>query len=199
MAVNQSRYSRPWLAAEILCSWRWLGGSIFNSFLPSFLSYGKKGDYGFSDSVLTILIDGALIHGAKSGLNLLWRATVDELEAVEEPFLRALLSILSTFFQDTVWGKEKAASLFRLFIEKLYIGAIANSNCLSILPSVMNTLVSPLCIGFEDCMNDRHDPPGQSEFHNATVDWLKKTVSFPPLNAWKTGEGNSRFFHVYCT
>ncbi|KAL8531325.1 hypothetical protein ACS0TY_008085 [Phlomoides rotata] len=188
VAVNQSHCSRPWLAAEILCTWRWIGGDIFNSFLPSFLSYVKKGDYGFSDSILTILIDGALIHGAKSGLNLLWRATVDELEAVEEPFLRALSSILSTFFQDNVWGKEKAVSLFKLFLEKLYIGDIANSNCLRIIPSVMNILVAPLCIGFGDCLNDQCDPHGQSEFHNATVDWLKRTVTFPPLNAWKTGE-----------
>lgn len=151
----------------------------------------KKGDYGFSDSILTILIDGALVHGTKSGLNLLWCATVDELEAVEEPFLRSLSSILSTFFQDNVWGKEKAASLFKLFLQKLYIGDIPNSNCLRILPSVMNILVAPLCIGFEDCMNDQRDPHGQSEFLNATVDWLKRTVSFPPLNAWKTGEGSS--------
>lgn len=199
LAINQSHYSRPWLAAEILCTWKWLGGSIFHSFLPSFLRYVKNGDYGFSDSILTILLDGALVHGAGSGLTLLWRASVDELEAVEEPFLRALASLLSTFFQDNVWGNGKAISLFELLLERLYIGDTANSNCLRILPSVMNVLVGPLSTGFEDCMNDRRDPYSQSEFHNVTEDWLKRTVSFPPLNAWQTGEGSSHFVDVSCT
>ncbi|KAH6766101.1 hypothetical protein C2S52_017084 [Perilla frutescens var. hirtella] len=188
MVINQSHYSRPWLAAEILCTSKWLGGSIFHSFLPSFLSYVKKGDYGFSDSILTILLDGALVHGAGSGLNLLWHASVDELEAVEEPFLRALASLLSTFFQENVWGNQKALSLFKLLLEKLYVGDTVNSNCLKILPSVVNILVGPLGSGYEDSTNDQHDLYRQSEFHNVTVDWLKKAVSFPPLNTWKTGE-----------
>ncbi|KAH6784351.1 hypothetical protein C2S52_009310 [Perilla frutescens var. hirtella] len=189
MAINQSHYSRPWLAAEILCTSKWLGGNIFHSFLPSFLSYVKKGDYGFSDSILTILLDGALVHGAGSGLNLLWYASVDELEAVEEPFLRALASLLSTFFQENVWGNQKALSLFKLLLEKLYVGDTVNSNCLKILPSVVNILVGPLGSGYEDSANDQHDLYRQSEFHNVTVDWLKKAVSFPPLNTWKIIHG----------
>lgn len=184
LAINQSSYSRPWLAAEILCTWKWLGGSIFNSFIPSFLSFLKNRDHGFSDSILTILLDGALVHGAGSGLNLLWHASVDDLEVVEEPFLRALTSLLSTLFQENVWGNEKAVSLFKLLLEKLYIGDAINSNCLQILPSIVNILVGPLVTGYEDSTKDL------SEFHNVTVDWLKKTVSFPPLNTWHTGEGS---------
>ncbi|KAI3450267.1 hypothetical protein Pfo_006932 [Paulownia fortunei] len=188
LAINQSHYSRPWLAAEILCTWKWLGGSVLHSFLPSFLGYVKNGDYGFADSILNILLDGALVCESVSGLNLLWRASVDELEAVEEPFLRALVSLLSTFFQDNVWGNEKAVSLFKLLLDKLYIGDIANLNCLSILPSIMNVLVRPLSTGFEDCTNDQCDPYSPTELHNVTVDWVKRTVSFPPLNAWQAGE-----------
>lgn len=190
LAINQLHYSRPWLAAEILCTWKWLGGSIFGSFLPSFISYMKSRDYNFSDSILMILLDGALVHGAGSGLNLLWHASVDELEAVEEPFLRALASLLSTFFQENVWGNEKAASLFKLLLEKLYIGDTVNSNCLKILPSVVNILIGPLVTGYGDSTNDQHDSYRLSEFHNATVDWLKKTISFPPLYTWHTGEGS---------
>ncbi|KAH6771354.1 hypothetical protein C2S52_016157 [Perilla frutescens var. hirtella] len=195
MAINQSHYSRPWLAAEILCTSKWLSGNIFHSFLPSFLSYVKKGDYGFSDSILTILLDGALVHGVGSGLNLLWHASVDELEAVEEPFFRALASLLSTFFQKNVWGNQKALSLFKLLLEKLYIGDTVNSNCLKILPSVVNILVGPLGSGYEDSANDQHDLYKQSEFHNVTVDWFKKAVSFPPLNTWKIIHGRFGLGH----
>ncbi|GFP97346.1 E3 ubiquitin-protein ligase listerin [Phtheirospermum japonicum] len=187
-AINQSHYSRPWLAAEVLCTWKWLGGSVLQSFLPSFVGYVKNGDYGFSDSVLNILVDGALVHGSASRLNLLWRAPVDELEAVEEPFLRALVSLLSSFFQDNVWENKRAQFLFKLLLDKLYIGDIANVNCLRILPPIMNILVRPLSTGFEDCTNDQSDLHSRSELHNVTVDWLKKTVSFPPLTAWQAGE-----------
>ncbi|XP_057789666.1 E3 ubiquitin-protein ligase listerin [Salvia miltiorrhiza] len=196
LAINQSHYSRPWLAAEILCTWKWLGGGIFSSFLPSFLSYMKSRDHGLSDSILTILLDGALVHGAGSGLNLLWHASVNELEAVEEPFLRALASLLSIFFQEDVWGNKKAASLFKLLLEKLYIGDTVNSNCLKILPSVVNILIGPLVTGYGDSMNNQRDLYRLSEFHNATVDWLKKAVSFPPLNTWHTGEDMEDWLHL---
>ncbi|KAL6501147.1 hypothetical protein OROHE_025077 [Orobanche hederae] len=186
--LDQPHYSRPWLAAEVLCTWKWLGGSVLHSFLPSFIGYVRNGDYGFSDSILNILVDGALVHGSASRINLLWRASVDELEAVEEPFLRALVTLLYTFFQDDVWGSKKAQSFFKLLQNKLCIGDIANVNGLRILPSIMNILVRPLSSGYDDRTNDQSDPYSRSELHNVTVDWLKKTVSFPPLNAWQAGE-----------
>ncbi|PIN19545.1 hypothetical protein CDL12_07776 [Handroanthus impetiginosus] len=188
LAINQSDYARPWLAAEILCTWKWFNGNVLHFFLPSFLGYVKKGDYGFADSILNILLDGALVHGAGSGLNLLWQASLNELEAVEEPFLRALLSLLYAFFQDSVWGTEKAISLFKLLLDKLYIADAANLNCLRILPSIMNALVEPLSTEFEDSTDDQSAPYSQSELHTVTVDWLKRAVSFPPLSSWQTGE-----------
>lgn len=197
LAINQTHHSRPWLAAEILCTWRWLGGCVSDSFLPSFVSYVKNGDNGFSDSVLNALLDGALVRGAGSELNLWRHASVDELEAVDEPFLRALLSMLCTFFHNNLWGKEKAVSLFNLLLDKLYIGDNANLNCLKILPSVMNVLVRTLSTGFEDGPDDQSDPCNQSKLHNVTVDWLKRTVSFPSLVAWQAGEGNLHIANVH--
>ncbi|KAG8387925.1 hypothetical protein BUALT_Bualt02G0072000 [Buddleja alternifolia] len=188
LPINQSHYSRPWLAAEILCTWKWLGGNVLHSFLPSFQGYVKNGDSGFSDSILQILLDGALVQGAGSGLHLLWHAPFDELEAVEEPFLRAFLSVLSAFFQDNLWGNKKATSLLKQLLDKLYICDTTNSNCLRIFPSVMSILVRPLSSEFEDCMDDESNPSSQSELHHVTVDWIKRTVSFPPLDAWQTGE-----------
>ncbi|CAA0838114.1 E3 ubiquitin-protein ligase listerin [Striga hermonthica] len=181
-------YARPWLAGEILCTWKWLGGSVLHSFLPPLVGYTKGGDFGLADSILNILVDGALIHGSASGLNLLWHSSMEELEAIEEPFLRGLVSLLSIFFQDNVWGYKKAQSLFKLLLDKLYIGDIANVNCLRILPAIMNILVRPLSTQIKDCMDDQSDPDSGSELHSVTLDWLKKIVSFPPLNAWQAGE-----------
>ncbi|XP_051134250.1 E3 ubiquitin-protein ligase listerin isoform X2 [Andrographis paniculata] len=188
LTISQIHYSRPWLAAEIMCTWKWLGGDVLHSFLPSFLSYVKKGDAAFLNSILNILLDGALVRGANAGLNFLWHATLDELDAIESPFLRALTCLLSAIFQENVWGSEEANSLFILLLDKLYIGDTANSNCLSVLPCIMNVLVRPLSTGFGDCTNDQCDTYSQSELHHATLDWLKKALSFPPLNTWQTGE-----------
>ncbi|KAL3829039.1 hypothetical protein ACJIZ3_017841 [Penstemon smallii] len=194
--TDRSHFSRPWLAAEILCTWKWLGGSAIHSFIPSFSGYVKNGDYGFSDSIINILLDGALVQGAGSGLNLLWPPSFDEVETVENPFLRALVSLLSTFFQDNVWGKEKALSLFKQLQDKLFIGDTANLICLRILPSVMHILVRPLSSRFEDHTDDQCDSNIQDELHHATVEWLKRTLSFPPLNAWQTGEDMEDWFQL---
>ncbi|GER35478.1 E3 ubiquitin-protein ligase listerin [Striga asiatica] len=187
-SIARFNYARPWLAGEILCTWKWLGGSVLHTFLPTLVSYTKGGDFGLADSILNILVDGALIHGSASGLNLLCNSSMEELEAIEEPFLRGLVSLLNIFFQDNVWGYKKAQSLFKLLLNKLYIGDIANVNCLRILPAIMSILVRPLSTQFKDCMDDEPDPDSGSELHSITVDWLKKIVSFPPLNAWQDGE-----------
>lgn len=189
LSIRRSNYSRPWLAAEILCTWKWLGGSALHSLLPQLCEYIKNGDSSFSDSVFNILLDGALVHGYGSGLNLLWTATFDVVEAVQEPFLRALTSLLSTFFQNNVWGKEKAISVFNQLLNLLYVDDTTNLNCLRILPSVMNILVRTLKTVFEDCANGQSDPYSQNELHQPIVDWLRRVASFPPLNAWKPGDG----------
>lgn len=196
LSINRSNYSRPWLAAEILCTWKWLGGSALHSLLPPLCEYIKNGDSSFSDSVFNILLDGALVHRAGSGLNLLWTASFDEVEVVQEPFLRALISLLSTFFQNNVWGKEKAISLFNHLLNLLYAGDTTNLNCLRILPSVMNILVRTLKTVFEDGANGLSNPYIQNELHQPIVDWLKRVASFPPLNAWKPGDGRSHLLSI---
>ncbi|XP_073156926.1 E3 ubiquitin-protein ligase listerin [Henckelia pumila] len=188
-SINRSIYSRPWLAAEILCTWKWLGGSALHSLLTPLCEYIKNGDSSFSDSVFNILLDGALVHGYGSGLNLLWTASFDEVEAVQEPFLRALISLLSAYFQNNVWGKERAISLFNQLLNLLCVGDTTNLNCLRILPSVMNVLVRTLKTLFEDCANGQSDTSSQNELHQPIVDWLRRVASFPPLNAWKPGDG----------
>ncbi|KAL2488571.1 E3 ubiquitin-protein ligase [Forsythia ovata] len=195
---NHLCYSRAWLAAEILCTWKWLGGSALHSFLPSLSDYVKHySENCLLDSIVSILLDGALVQGAGSGLSLLWPASYDEVESIEEPFLRALVSLLLTLFQDNIWGKDKAISLFNVLLDKLYIGDATNLNCLRILSSVMSILVRPLSIKSEDSSaSDECDHYSQSKFHNSTVDWLERTVSFPPLNTWQTGEDMEDFFQL---
>ncbi|GMP89851.1 hypothetical protein CsSME_00041233 [Camellia sinensis var. sinensis] len=189
LITSQSDYSRAWLAAEILCTWKWHGGSALSSFLPLLSSYGKNGNYSreesLLDSIVNILLDGALVHGVSGRLSLsyVWPVSYDEIGSVEESFLRALASLLLTLFEDNIWEMDKAILLFKLLVNKLFIGEAINLNCLRILPLVMSVLVRPLSIGCDESNRDVQ--------HDTIKDWLQKTLLFPPSNTWQTGEGGS--------
>ncbi|GMP89850.1 hypothetical protein CsSME_00041233 [Camellia sinensis var. sinensis] len=186
LITSQSDYSRAWLAAEILCTWKWHGGSALSSFLPLLSSYGKNGNYSreesLLDSIVNILLDGALVHGVSGRLSLsyVWPVSYDEIGSVEESFLRALASLLLTLFEDNIWEMDKAILLFKLLVNKLFIGEAINLNCLRILPLVMSVLVRPLSIGCDESNRDVQ--------HDTIKDWLQKTLLFPPSNTWQTGE-----------
>ena len=105
-------YSRSWLAAEILYTWKWQGGSALGSFLPLLSSYAKSGNCspkeGLLDSIVNILLDGALVYGASGELRFfnVWPASDDEVGSIEEPFLRVLVSCLIALFTENIWGKD---------------------------------------------------------------------------------------------
>ncbi|XP_060206970.1 E3 ubiquitin-protein ligase listerin isoform X1 [Lycium barbarum] len=197
----QCHYSRAWLAAEILCTWKWNGGNALCSFLPYFCEYLNSECYTpedeLLDSIVTILLDGALVYGGVAELSLSNLSAVTNMESIGEPFLRAVVSLLSRLFVDDVWGKEKAVFLFNLLLNKLHIGETININCLRILPSVMNVIIRPLSVPF-----DRESASMQSasteccEVQEAIMDWLQRTQSFPPLNAWQTGEDMADWFYL---
>ncbi|OWM68706.1 hypothetical protein CDL15_Pgr024893 [Punica granatum] len=135
--------SRAWLAAEILCTWEWPGGSAVTSFLPMLSLYAKNDanplqEDGLLDSILDILLDAALVQEKTEAHNFsdAWIAPLEGLEHTEEPFLRALISLLATFFRHNIWGSDKAKILFELLVSKLFIGETVNIHCLRILPPI---------------------------------------------------------------
>lgn len=185
LGTSESYYPRAWLAAEILCTWKWQGGSAVSSFLPLLTAYIKSEDYslkeGLLDSIINILLDGALVHGVSG--------EPSELESIEEPFLRALVSLLLTLCENNIWGKQKAISLFEVLVNKLFVGETVNSNCLRILPLVMSVLVRPLSIDCDDSVE------GNKVIHSIE-DWLRTTLSFPPLSEWQTGKGDLNYVFI---
>ncbi|VFQ71782.1 unnamed protein product [Cuscuta campestris] len=203
LTTSLSHYSRAWLVAEILCTWSWPGGSALSSFLPSLIVYVKSESYcheaGLLDSLVTILVDGALVHGGSCGLNLstIGPVTLDEVDMIREPFLRALVSLLLTLFYENIWDKEKALFYFKLILTKLNFGETINANCLRIVPPIVDVLIRPLSIVF-DTVDERmlSDSSQSSEMQEVMMVWLKQTLSFPPLNVWLTGEGMEDWFHL---
>lgn len=189
-------YSRAWLAAEILCTWKWQGGSALGSFLPVLCSYAKSGNCslkeGLLDSIVNILLDGALVYGASGELRFfnVWSASDDEVESIEEPFLRALVSFLITLFTENIWGKDQAVILFGLLANKLFIGESVNAECLRIFPLILSVLIRPLYTIESDELHRDAVPTSfeENQICDTIKDWVQRTLSFPPLTAWETGQ-----------
>ncbi|GAB4824288.1 hypothetical protein Ancab_007175 [Ancistrocladus abbreviatus] len=191
---SESTFSRAWLVAEILCTWKWPGGSALVNVLPSLSKLSKEDSCNFSDtlfdSMVNVLLEGALINGAngKSRFFNSWPPSNDELDKIEDPFLRALVSLLLTLFRDSLWGKKKAVALLELLANKLYIGNATNINCLHILPMLLHVLVRPVRDHGSAPSDLTRDSLSDSLSEDIIKDWLQKTLNFPPLVSWETGE-----------
>ncbi|TKY56563.1 E3 ubiquitin-protein ligase listerin [Spatholobus suberectus] len=190
---NQEVASSAWLAAEILCTWRWPGSSAVSTFLPLLSAYAKRSNCSqesLLDETLSILLDGSLVYGGNGTKSLvsMWPVPADEVEGVEEPFLRALVSFLSALFKEKIWGPEKASNLIELLVNKLFLGEAVNTNCLKILPLLINILLEPLYGYVEPGTGVQHCSVEERFLQNTMIDWLERALSLPPLVTWKTGE-----------
>ncbi|XP_077233049.1 HEAT/U-box domain-containing protein [Tasmannia lanceolata] len=191
-------YSRAWLAAEILCTWKWQGGgSALGSLLPFLGEYAKKENFSPEESlifsIVKILLDGALDYGSSSESNFfnLWAASDDEVENIQNPFLRALLSFLSTLMvNNSIWGKDEAVAIFEHVANKLFIGTTVNIHCLRILPFVLNVLIQPLRNKTTSAVETNKEIPVDSlredQIQETILAWLRRTLSSPPLISWQT-------------
>uniref|UniRef100_A0A803PV39 E3 ubiquitin-protein ligase listerin n=1 Tax=Cannabis sativa TaxID=3483 RepID=A0A803PV39_CANSA len=202
--IHEDVTVRSWLAAEILCTWKWPGGSARDSFLPLLCAYAKNNTSPSKetllDSIFIILLDGALVHGGCGGLNFVipWPALNDEVEHIEEPFLRALVSFLSTLFKENIWETCNAIKLFELVVNKLYIGEAINMNCLRILPWLVNVLLQPLCDSRsgEADRDAEHDSSWNNHIQGIIAGWVQKTILLPPLVMLETGQGVEDWFQL---
>ncbi|KAL8129875.1 hypothetical protein V2J09_019030 [Rumex salicifolius] len=187
-----STFGRFWLATEMLCTWKWPGGSAISTFLPLLSSYAKENSHKNSSfhSIVNILFDGALIYGETNKLWFFesWHPSTAELDAIKEPFLRALVCLLLMLFDDGVWAKENAHEFFKLLIDKLYIGEAANMICLKILPAIVHVLARQLqqagSLSSKDSQPDVFNPLEE----RLVDDWLPRALKFPCLISWKPGE-----------
>lgn len=204
-ATKEEVISQAWLAAEILCTWKWPGGSAVASFLPLLCSYAKNRSYCFQESFLgsifDMLLGGALVYGGRRthSFSHMWSPSGDEVKDIEEPFLRGLVSFLLTLFKDGIWEKEKAMLLFEFLVNKLFIGEELNRNCLRILPPLVNILVQSSyqrSIGYGEPVGAKVDSSEENHMQDTIEGWLRRTLSFPPLVLWQTGEDMEDWFRL---
>ncbi|ONK62651.1 uncharacterized protein A4U43_C07F6420 [Asparagus officinalis] len=194
-----SSYSRAWLAVELLCTWKWQGGSALDSFLPSLSKYAKYEspypEVHVIFSIVNILFDGALVQGS-NGLWIsfnTWVPSDDEVENIKDPFLRAITSLLLILFvKDKTWRKHEALEIFKNVVGKLFTDATVNRTCLRILPFLLSILIEPLLLQsteFNDASKDVVLAPWKDDsVLKSVLSWLQRALSFPPLGSGCSGE-----------
>ena len=112
-------------------------------------------------------------------------------------FLRALVGVLRTLFEDNIWGRDKALVIFYLLVDRLFVGEAVNSNCLKVFPVVMSVLISALSCQVDDSGDGKPNFSEENQIHDVIEGWLQRVMSFPLLNTWNSGEGiitNDTFF-----
>ncbi|KAG7538391.1 Zinc finger RING-CH-type [Arabidopsis suecica] len=189
--------SQAWLSVEILCTWEWPGGNVQTSFLPTLVSFckGEPSSGGLLNSIFDILLNGALVHvkDEEEGLGNMWVDFNNNIVDVVEPFLRALLSFLHILFKEDLWGEEEAMSAFKMITDKLFIGEETSKNCLRIIPCIMSMIISPLRT------KTKSGGSGKDTLLPLEVllrSWLERSLSFPPLVLWQSGEDIQDWFQL---
>ncbi|KAK1398109.1 E3 ubiquitin-protein ligase listerin [Heracleum sosnowskyi] len=189
----KTHYPHAWLAAQMLCTWKWPGGSVLSSFLPQLTSYAEQENYSSGghllDSIINILLDGALSQGGnyEPSASNVSADSCEEFESIKEPHLKSLVLLFSTLFEKNIWGAEKAAFYFKTLVNRLFIGESVNLHCLKILPSIIGIIISPLCVTCDESrFGVKSDYFDGIQIHGTVEDWLQRTLSLTSLTAWQT-------------
>ncbi|KAG0481153.1 hypothetical protein HPP92_012011 [Vanilla planifolia] len=190
--------SRVWVAAEILCTWGWQGGNAMETLVPSLARYAKEEksavQLDVNSSLVKILFDGAVIHSVSNNCVLLCSSisSVNIIEKIQEPHLRALLSLLHAFIvEENIWERHGIADFFKHVLDRLCLNGDVDRACLKILPFVMS------CVIMSSVFR-------RSKFYGSTTDfslvhseavllqecitnWLHAANSFTPLRFVEPG------------
>lgn len=198
-----SPYKREWLAAEIISSWEWQVSNAAESFLPLLSKYARietsTPEASILFSIINTLLDGAITHGTHDHWASFdsWKVPHDEFDKINDPFLRGLVSLLSTLFvKEKVWGKCEAIQLFKQLMDKLYFGTSVVQYCLRILPFIL-TIIIPSALENSESDGTTEEISKDSLCENPTRkylnSWLDNCLSFPSIISAKTEQGNCIF------
>lgn len=189
---NEISSCRIWLAIEVLCTWKWPGGSAVEYLLP-FLCECAKEDPGHPqqimvNSILNILFVGALTNSAlgKSYPLNAWPISDKEVDKIEEPFLRALVMLLAVLFKDgSVWAKADASRLLHYFLKKEFQNASTVNNFTRIIPHILQILVPIVRKRIVSSEESNQDfslaEVNTGNMQESTCQWLQRALSGPPL------------------
>ncbi|KAK8946965.1 E3 ubiquitin-protein ligase listerin [Platanthera zijinensis] len=189
---SRHSYSRVWLAAELLCTWKWKGGNALSSIITPLskhaIDYHSIGRVKIISFLVNILFDGTLIHGSNDQWIAFcsWITSEDGVENIEDPFLRALVFLMHTFMiKNEIWGRLETADFIKHILDKLFINNNVDRACLRILPYVLSFVFRSLVFqrkGINGSAEDAFFIPSEAvELYDNIIKWHQNTVAFPPL------------------
>ncbi|KAK1632618.1 hypothetical protein QYE76_006933 [Lolium multiflorum] len=173
-----SSFSRAWVAAEMICTWNWKGGSAFSTFLPSLVQYMKTEpglEVSFVSLLLDTLLEGALMHESSDwALFNSWHLSDSEIEKIQDRFLRSLVALLFTAYtKESVLRESDAHVLLEQLRSSLFIGSAVNRKCLRTLPFVMSTIIKPLT----EKVRLNEASPCTDLLGKSILSWLEEAIS----------------------
>ena len=140
------------------------------------------------NSIINILFVGALkgiTLGKSYPLNS-WLIFDNEVDKIEEPFLRALVMLLAVLLNDSsVWKKEDTSRLLHYFLKKEFQNASTVNSFTKIIPHIFQTLVLMVLkrIGNSEEINQDFSlaEVNTGNMKEGTCQWLQRDISGPPL------------------
>lgn len=183
---------RIWLAVELLCTWEWPGGNALIQVLPYLWSFARSRDGSCESSLLWGTIRALFVGSSNSnvskagGVSVPISAAVDNYRTVsEEPFLRALLSLLQGLLEkEDGWSIFDARVLFRLYVTQQEAADFVSPICaVQILPQVLAVLMPSLRKRGTGSDDADKDDEWQSFLQTAVSLWVQKAMTGPPLVA----------------
>ncbi|XP_009417968.2 E3 ubiquitin-protein ligase listerin isoform X1 [Musa acuminata AAA Group] len=202
-----SPYKREWLAAEMLCSWDWKESSVTESFLPLLNKYAKTEasipEANVTSSIINMLLDGTIMHGVSYDQWISfdsWKVPHNEAEKINDPFLRGLVSMLSSMFVDEkVGGNFAAIALFEQLVDRLFMDTSIDQSCLRVLPFVTSITIQSLLESSESTdaiANISLSSTEDNLVRTYIISWLEKSLSFPSLCLGKTEQNVGEWIQV---
>ncbi|KAK8960828.1 E3 ubiquitin-protein ligase listerin [Platanthera guangdongensis] len=195
---SRHSYSRVWLAAELLCTWKWKGGNALSSIITPLskhaIDYHSIGRVKIISFLVNILFDGAVIHCSNDRWIAFctWITSEDGVENIEDPFLRALVFLMHTFMiKNEIWGRLETADFIKHILDKLFINNNVDRACLRILPYVLSFVLQSLVFqrkGINGSAEDAFFIPSEAvELYDNIIKWHQNMVAFPPLCSLEIG------------
>ncbi|KQK11843.1 E3 ubiquitin-protein ligase listerin [Brachypodium distachyon] len=176
-------FSRAWVAGEMICTWKWKGGSALSTFLPALVQYMKTEsclEVSIVPLLLDTLLEGALMHESSDWVLFnAWHISDNEIEKIQDRFLRALVGLLyTTYIKDCIWRESDALVFFEQLLSSLSIGSTVNRKCVRTLPFIMCTIIKPLT----EKMRLNEASPYSDLVGKSILSWLDEAISCLSLN-----------------
>ncbi|MCO5575765.1 hypothetical protein L7F22_029569 [Adiantum nelumboides] len=185
--IELEKQCRVWLLIEMLCTWRWPGGSATDTLIPFLVACLDGEEKTFKESIVDSVVV-SLFTSANSRKqvseysNKYWLGSIDNIKDGEDPCLRALLFLLHKICQGQKRIKYAEKFFKMLVIDQGFLENTLLYDKSKVLPFILSILMPAL-----HRQQESNQPISSSIQDPVTLKvsvcrWLKIALSAPPLS-----------------